>query len=289
VLVTRVLRRLALLAAGAVLSHDASAQSPDKLECARSFEQGQRLRQAHQLRAAKAELLVCVENCSSVLRQECLSWLGDVEAALPSLIIAARAADGSVLTSVHMLVDGVEVAGGLTQPLELDPGDRDIVLDAPGLARLEQHVFLREGERYRRIDLTLATAPSAAPPPATAATADATGPVSAPPQRGDGAPIVRPVPAIVYALGGLGVVAAAVGTYFQIAGMSQQSGLGTCKPSCPESQIDSARTSLWVGNVTLVVAVASLATAAVLYLTRPPSRRASGGLDVDVGLLGGTF
>jgi hypothetical protein len=288
--VTRVLSCFALLAAGAVLSHDAAAQSPDKLECARSFEQGQRLRQAHQLRAAKAELLVCVENCASVLRQECLSWLGDVEAALPSLVIAARSADGTVLTSVRMVVDGVEVVGGLTQPLELDPGDHDIVLDAPGLARLEQHVTLREGERYRRIDLTLAMATAAASPSTTAAPADATEPVSPPPQRSDRAAVDRPVPTIVYAVGGLGVVAAAVGTYFQIAGMSQQSGLGGCKPGCQESEIDSARTSLWVGNVTLVVAVASLATAAVLYLTRPPtSRPATASFDAGVGFLGGTF
>jgi len=287
--VMRALSCLAVLAAMVALTRDGAADpAPEKLECARSFEQAQRLRQAHQLRAAKGELLVCVEKCSPGLRKECLSWLGDVEAALPSLVITARAADGTLLTSVRVLIDGVEVTGGLMQPLALDPGDHDLVLDAPGLARLEQRVTVREGERERKMDITLvAPAPSPKPSPPTSAPPPTLAASAA--QGGDHEGGPRPVPPLVYATLGLGLVAMAVGGYFQISGMSQQSSLGDCKPDCREGQIDSARTALWAGNVSLLIAAASLATATVLYLSRPTQAPRIAGLAMDSGGVGIRF
>jgi hypothetical protein len=260
--VKRGLVRIALAAAYAAVSHDAAAQSPEKLECARSFEQAQRLRQAHQLRAAKGELLVCTEKCPQVLRQQCVSWLGDVEASIPSLVVVARGPDGSVLSNARIVVDAVELAGGpMQQAVELDPGDHDLVIDAPGLAHVQQRVTLREGDRERRVDVTL----SPAAPPVTSSSPSS----SSAKWGGAVAPSDRPVPAVVYVLGGAGLAVAAVGTYFQIAGMNDASSLGGCQPNCPQEQIDNARTTLWAGNVTLAVGVVTLAAAVVLYLVRP--------------------
>jgi hypothetical protein len=73
---------------------------------------------------------------------------------------------------------------------------------------------------------------------------------------------------MVWVLGAGGLVATAVGGYFQIDGMSKRSALDGCSPRCAQDVVDDARRSLWVGNVVLIVGVAALVTATVLYVTR---------------------
>jgi hypothetical protein len=123
---------------------------------------------------------------------------------------------------------------------------------------MTQRFALQEGERDRRIEVTLAPVPAPPAPPRSSEL-----PRRAPPDR------ERPVPGLTYAFGGLGVAAALVGAAFQISGMGKRSDLFACRPACGQDQVDSAERTLWVGNILLGVGVVSLAVATWLYVTRP--------------------
>jgi hypothetical protein len=161
-----------------------------------------------------------------------------------------------------------------------------LVLDAEGVARIEQRLTLREGEQERRLTVTFAAtasppavvAPAPAPAPAPEAATEparepareaepARQPQPAEPQAA--AEPERPVPTLAYVLGGSGLLATAVGGYFQASGMSKRSDLGECAPRCTQADVDDARNTLWAGNIVLGAGVLALGAALYVYLTRP--------------------
>jgi hypothetical protein len=244
---------VAIAIAGVSIASLASAD--DRAACARSYEQAQRHRQAHELKAARSELLVCSrKECPAWVRRDCVPWLGEIDAALPSLVVTLKS-EGSK-SDARVTVDGA--AASPDASIALDPGEHVVVVERAGAARIEQRVTLREGEGERRIEITLT--------PETPHHDDVPAPAPAP---------ERPVPVLVYVLGGAGLVAGGLGTYFQISGMSKRSDLFACAPSCASADVDSARRTLWAGNILLGTAVIALAGAAVLYFTRPTSDRAA--------------
>jgi hypothetical protein len=258
------LRAAAILACTAVIAlpAPAAAEPPDRPTCARAYESAQRQRRIHALKGARESLLVCSRSeCPGWMRKDCTPWLGEVEAALPTIVLVVHGEGGVTRTDVRLSVDGELVAERLPpEPIPIDPGAHVLVLEAQGAARLEEHLTLHEGERDRRVELTLV--------PKTEAPNAATKPVPPPPgdtQQEDD----RPVPTLAWVLGGIGLVTLGAGTYFQISGMTKRSDLDACAPTCPTSQVSDARSVLWAGNVLLGVSVISLAAAAYVYITRP--------------------
>lgn len=234
----------------------APAMADEREACANSYEKAQRARQVHQLKAARTDLLVCSRNeCQAWIKKDCVTWLGQVEAAMPSIVVNAHNADGKPQNDVRITIDGA--IHSVTESISLDPGDHKLVVEAPGVARIEQTFNLKEGEHDRKIDLTLTPV------------ASETKPVEPPPPMKEEK---RPVSTLVWVLGATGIVAAGVGGFFQFSGMSKKSDLDGCSPSCNRDDVDTARTHLWTGNVVLGVAAVALVGAAVLYLTRPAER-----------------
>jgi len=245
----------ACLCAGAVAASLVTAgpatadEAPDKVACAHSYEQAQRLRRAQQLRASREELRVCSRvECPATLRKECAQWLLEVDGAIPTIIVVARGADGRPASDVRIRIDGELVADQATRAaIPLEPGTHVVRFDAPGAPAIEEHVTLRAGDRDRRIDVTFG---------ATRAGAEQS-------------TSERPVPPLVYALGAGGLLALGIGGYFQIDGMSSRQDLYGCAPRCAQGDVDDARRSLWIGNIGLGVGVVALVAATVLYFTRP--------------------
>jgi hypothetical protein len=234
----------------------APALADDREACANSYEKGQRLRKAHQLKAARAELLVCARNeCQAWMKKDCVAWLGEVEAATPSIVVTAHGADGKPQSDVRITIDGA--LHSVTESISLDPGEHKLVVDAQGVAKIEQTFTLRDGEHDRKIDLTLT--------PVVAEPAEPRPPPPPPPKKEES----RPTPALVWILGATGIVAAGVGGAFQLSGMAKKSDLERCSPSCNPQDVDVGRATLWTGNIVLGVAVVALVGAAVVYLTRP--------------------
>ena len=258
--------RSTLAAALLVCATPAAAAGPDavKVGCAQAYETAQRLREAKKLRDAREQLLLCARpECPAILRRDCTPWLGEIEATLPQIVIVVRGEGGRAPPEARVFVDGAMTGQRVdATPMPLDPGEHVLVFETASGARVEERVTLREGERERRVEITLAAPAEAAPPPE--------GPRgSREVDRAEPRPTDRPVPPLVYVLGAAGIVATGIGGYFQLTGMSQRSDLSACQPGCPTSRVDDARRNMWIGNVGLTIGVLSLAGAIVLYLTRP--------------------
>jgi hypothetical protein len=265
-----------------------AGKPPDRAACARAYEQSQRLRQAHELKAAHDELLICsAAECPSWVRRDCVPWLGQVEAAMPSITIVVRNADGSVVRNgLRISVDHVPLGErAVAEPVTLDPGEHVVVLESSEASRVEQRITLREGERARRVDLTLTPLPDRRTPRRP----DPPEPQATPPSEKPEKPekpakpeeSERPTPALVYVLGVAGIAVGAAGGYFQVSGMLKRSALDVCAPRCSSEEVEDARQSLWAGNVLIGLSVASLAAAAWLYLSRPTTTRGTSTVRVD--------
>src|SRR5690242_16132948 len=112
----RILLRIASLprtAAGVVglvaVVAPASARpnEPSVDECLHASDEGQSLRAQRRFAAARASLLVCAQDaCPPIVRANCGRWLSEVEASLPTVVLAARSpADAELAGETRVLVD----------------------------------------------------------------------------------------------------------------------------------------------------------------------------------------
>jgi hypothetical protein len=227
----------------------------DKQACATAYEQGQRLRRDHALVESRDRFVTCSRVCPATLQTECSAWLSEVNRALPSVVLGARLANGRDVADVQVSLDGkpfVERLDG--KAMELDPGEHLFSFRREGGEPAEERVVIREGEKERALSVVMSS------------------PVSAPVPRSEsqGASTIRPIPVAVWAL--LGVGAVGLGTFagFGLAGRSEQSStLDRCSPDCSEAQVNDVLRKYIVADLSLGVAAAALATATVLFLTRP--------------------
>lgn len=237
--------------------------------CFTAAERAQPLMKERRFREARAELEMCARDvCPRVARTDCRDWLADVAAQQPSIVIAVHEVNGRHevrdVAGVRALVDGGIVVEKVdATPVPLDPGRHRVRVERAGLEPLEQNIELREGEKSRIVTFNWQT-------PWVAQ--------GRPPGRGSG----RPTPVSVWVLGALGVAALGAGTYFEASGFSKRSGLDSCKPTgCLQSRVDDAQSTMRIGDVTLGVGIAMLASAGILYLTRPEERTAPAREEVE--------
>ena len=245
--------------------------------CTAAYTGGQRLRKKGLYRQAREQLEACARPvCPAVLRNDCTQWRGEVDAAMPSVVVAARMPSGEDAIAVRVIVDGAvltERIGGLA--IDVDPGQHVFRFETAGAQPVEKQLVIREGEKARRIDVAFAatgTAPAAATPPATAPTT-ATTPNEAhdvaQPSPGPESPSGRTIPTATYVLGGVAVVAFGVGATLEVVGLGQRGSLDACKPTCAESAVSSTRNTVLAGDIGIGVGVLAAAGALYFFVTRP--------------------
>jgi hypothetical protein len=278
------MRWIPILAATAALcaaaAADARADEPDddtNVEpCFAAAESAQPLMKQHKLRGARARLEVCSRDvCPRLARLDCRRWLDEVERAIPSVVVEAREVrDGATVAvdDVRVVEDGVVVATrpGST-PLAFDPGSHVVRFERAGWPPVEKRFELAAGETRHVVEVTW----DAAARPAIAA--QAAGPVDAPSTgetagRPAEAPAARPIPWSAWALAGAGVVAAGTGAYFELTGLARRGDLdASCRASraCSPSDVDGARDTMRIGDVTLGAGAVLLGAAVYVVLTRP--------------------
>jgi hypothetical protein len=215
--------------------------------CVQAYERGQVLRQQKKLTAASEQFRVCAApSCPAAARKDCVTWLSEVEAALPSVIVAPRDPSGAALSGVRKLVDGAAVGDGA---IPLDPGPHQIRCERAGTPAASYDVTLREGEKNKVITCTLAPA------------AKGSGPKDLGP-RGDKKLLIGGAIA-----GAAGLVLVGVGTAFVVSGVAdRRSLLETCYPYCPSASVSSVHTKLVTGDATIGVGLAAVGTAATLFI-----------------------
>lgn len=251
-------RTIAALALMTGLVWSSRCHARDEMEvCASAAESAQSHRRAKRLLAARADILVCArEVCPSVVRADCLAWLGEVIEALPSVIVAARQDGGADLVDVRVLVDGVSFLASIDgRAVPIDPGVHTFRFEAKGREPQEMIFVIRESEKNRVLQITF--------PPVRQAPAE---PHAS--RRSTGGRTTGLVAM------GIGVVALAGWGYFGLSSLSDYHRLeDTCgtSASCARSDVTEARTKMIVADISFGVGVAASVVAVWQLLLRAPS------------------
>jgi hypothetical protein len=270
----------AWIVAAALVLTPARARAEDKKACATAYVQSQVQRHAGHLIASREQLIVCSNECANTLRDDCAGWLHEVEAALPSVVIEAFGPDGHEAIDVRVSCDGTPIASRLTgHALPMDPGPHTCHAEMAGASPFDGPLIVHEGEQHRLWRITFTRSSETAPPGGVSAFRSTPVPavITAPRPSAESTPArsstsnARPIPASVWALGAVGVVATGVGVAFEASGLVQHSQLDRCKPSCLPSAVTSDKTTFGVGDVAVGIGIVSLAAAVVVLLLRPGS------------------
>jgi hypothetical protein len=131
------------------------AYADDKAECVDSAGKAQDLRRDKQLILARESLLVCArETCPTVVKRDCVTWLQEVEAAQPTLVLSVKDASGADVVDARVLLDGKAFLERITgTAVTIDPGVHTLRIESSTAAPLEQQIVVREGEKNRLLEL----------------------------------------------------------------------------------------------------------------------------------------
>jgi hypothetical protein len=256
------------------------ARADDVMTCVSASELAQLLRDEGKYKKTREQLLVCMrEVCPTVVRRDCVQWLGEVDALMPSVVLSAKDAAGHDLSDARVTLDGAPLTNKLDgRPIALDPGEHVLRFEVSGASMAEERLVMHAGEKHRAVTVKLGPpVPSPAAPPSP--------PVPPSSSASGRAPIGA------YVIGGLGVAALGAFAYLGLTGRSDVSEMrSTCAPLCDPSRVDAARAKLLVADVSLGAGVVALGAAAYILLTRGPSAAVSpttGATRLDVRAVAG--
>lgn len=225
-----------------------------KSACLQAYESSQLHRRRLELQAARQDLRTCAsEACPAIARTDCVQWLAEVDAAVPSVVFEATLPGGPVF-DVTVKVDGIVRSTQLDgRPVEVDPGVHTFTFERAGNPTQEQRIIIRAAEKNRMVTADWAARASSASGPAA--------PV----------PMERPVPALVYVVAAVGVAGLADFAVAGGLGLAKKQALQStqCAPFCSSSDVGGIKTLYAVADVGLAVGVVALVTSGILFLVRP--------------------
>jgi hypothetical protein len=226
-------------------------RSPELEACVNHHTEAQELRMAGKLLESRVAMRQCAaEQCPALLQRDCVGWIDQLEAQIPSLTFRVTV-DGQSRTEGQMFVDGrlrPELANG--KAVELDPGKHQVRFVLEGVSPYEEELISSEGERYRMLEIALfSTAPRA---------------------ETHRTETHRPVPLGTYVLGGVAAAAAISGGIWAAASLSLRQELeDTCAPACPERRVDELRQRALITDLSWGVSALALVGATTLFVFRP--------------------
>jgi hypothetical protein len=264
------------------LASNARAADPDpiKAQCAEAYEQAQERRAASQLIEAKQALLVCAQaQCPGFVQKDCSQWLVDVQRQMPSVVIAAKAPDGSDTDQVRITLDGKLIASQLSATaIEINPGPHTFRFEYADQNPIELRILVRQAQRDRVIEVRFGPEPgSQAPQPLP------------PAGEGEGAGKAGPLRPYAYVAGAVGAVGLAGFAVFGLLGRQRENELNDeCGGRCAESDVDGVKKKYLLADISLGVGIVGLGVGTALFLmSRPESRPTNGALKVDVAAVRG--
>ena len=246
----RFLARSAIAACALGVCAPRARAADESSTCVAAYEHSQVLRREHKLARARDELRTCARaTCPGIARNDCITWLDQVQSAFPSIAIRAQK-DGSDTAAVKVTEDNEVIATRLDgSSIEVEPGEHAFRFETDGAPAVTLTIVVREKEKDRTVPVVF-TSPHREHAGATA---------------GGGAGPARPVPGGVYALAGVGVAGLATFAVLGAVGNGNESSLRrSCSPDCSAASIDRVRTELIAADVGLGVGAVSLATAVIL-------------------------
>ena len=251
---------LALASCVGLVALPARAAAPSgKQVCVDAYERAQDLRRTGKLIDAREALITCSQStCPSAATVDCARWLGEVEQSLPSVVVSARDAGGREVSDLRVLVDGAPLpAAPNGRATPIDPGAHTFRYESSQGPSTEERITIREGEKNRAVSVILGAAPGPAAP-------------TSPSSPSSSSSSARPIPALAWVLGGVGVAGFALLAGFGASSLGDESALReTCAPRCAEDDVHAIRVKHTIADIGLGVGVASLGVATWLVLTRP--------------------
>jgi hypothetical protein len=126
--------------------------SSAKDRCVEAHTKAQSARRDGKFRAAREELTVCVDaGCPSMVRDDCIQRLDELERVQPTIVFDAKDGTGSDLTAVRVSVDGKLLIGRLDgSALQVEPGPHTFLFEVTGQPSVSRTFVLKEGEKARR-------------------------------------------------------------------------------------------------------------------------------------------
>ncbi len=291
---------------GCSLLATTGALADDKAACIAASAAGQTLRDDHKLVEAREQFRACAGvQCPLVVQKACTTWLGDVEKALPTVVVTAKDATGADLFDVRVTVDGAPLTTKLDgSAVPMNPGPHTFHFDFPGGASQEQPVLVAEGQKNQRVAVVLKAAPSSPQPPQAPSSPL---PQALPPAP-HGSPAAPPVAdttshglggmrIAALALGGAGVAGIVVGSYFGLDALSKRNQSNADCPGgstgyCSGTGVSLSKDAVSSANVSTVAFAAglgALAGGAVLWLLAPRDAPSTMAVSVGAGVAAGGF
>lgn len=156
---------LSLFAAPSVASAQVAPGGEEA--CIAAYDAAQTQRSSAQLIAARTQLEICAAaSCPADIARDCTQWLGEVAAAIPSIVVVATDPSGRDTLAVKVFKDGeVLVPSVGVTAIELDPGEHRLRFEHDGAAPMERTLVLRVGQKNERIALSFTSATEPAPLP----------------------------------------------------------------------------------------------------------------------------
>jgi hypothetical protein len=254
------------------LGASSSARAQDAATCGSAFDQSQVRRDEGKLLEARRLLRICGgPTCSATQQKLCSGWLTDVEARMPSFVLAAKSSAGVDLVNVKVQMDGTQVATSLDgRAIDADPGQHSFVFQQPDGTQAQTTAVADERGKGKLVSVTFgaqavppvpapvpAPAPAPAPAPPLQLDQPAEAPKAAPPHRvpadsssqggGSSLKIVGIVTAVA------GVIGLGVGSVFGAEALSTKSAHcdsnGLCNPPGTASNAYNQATISTVGLV----------------------------------------
>ncbi len=261
------------------------AEDESKQRCVAAYEAAQVLMRKGNLTEAKAKLVYCGgAHCPAVMQGGCERWLSDVEASLPTVVFHVKPSSGALSGPVSISIDGGNSVTLDGRAISVDPGEHQVAFSAQGLVGTTKVFVFSEGEKLRREVVVLEAKPVLNTDAKDPHRSRQDRPAAEQPENSGGGltmPIV--VAASVAVLGGVGV------GYFGLKARAEDRDLGACTPDCSQTSVDTAKRDYLLANISLGVAAASLATAAVLVVLEFRSTKSSRPRQVGLGFYPATM
>lgn len=261
----------------------------DKASCVAALDRAQKSESEKKLQRARADFVACAsEACPTAVREDCAKSLLAVDTALPTVVFSVTSETGEDVTDVRVEVDGVLALASLDgRAFALDPGPHTVRFERRG-ARVESTVVAREGEKARVVRASfekkdprpaLLPVPQPAPGPAAPAVV-----------RVETREVSSPPPVLPIMMGVLGTAGLGTALYFRVRADSDANDMrATCAPACDPSQRDALSGKLVAANVSLVVGLTLLGSAALTWIFTPQSTHVTTRSSFVTNLTRGTF
>lgn len=265
-MINRGLPTVLLLAGMCLYPASTWAEAPQPLDCPTASENGQRLREQLKYRAAHAEFVSCsAASCPGVVRRDCIKWSSELDASMPTVVVAAVDENDHDMSEVEVSIDGEMLAAHVDgTPIAIDPGKHELRATSSGRVPASVSLVVRVGEKNRIVRVQFAPKTSVA----TAATTEPTVDTALPPPRAHARHSYAP-PLLSVGLGALGLIA--VGS-FAAFGITAKSDLGvlrdTCAPRCVDADLSSVKTRMLLADISLGVGVVALGAGTVLWVLK---------------------